>query len=322
MNKKKKNVSDQQLFHFLNNTANEEDIQQVKNWIRACREHKAYFDKFKQAFDTADSYELYKSINVDNQWESFNQNTMNKTEKRGLFYLKANLVKIAAAFILIFGASFLVYYLSSPKLLVYEFSEANPFVHLPDSSIIYLKPDAKVTTHQQFDRGVSLEGEAFFFVKSNPEQIFTVNLKNSKIQVHGTTFRVNTGIKTKVELYEGNISFITPVDTVDLKVGNGLTYNPKTNEIDLEQSTDTATFIHLRDADLKEVCKVLEQRYQYKITISPGIRNIKFTFSITPTTTLTEILKILRLASPLDFTIEDRHITIKPKEEEVNPFRM
>ena len=127
MNKKKKNVSDQQLFHFLNNTANENDIQQVKNWIKSSHEHQAYFDRFRQAFESTDSYELYKSINVENHWESFNQDIMNKTENRGLFHLKPNWMKIAAAFLLIFGAGFLAYYLSSPKLVTYEFSKTNPF---------------------------------------------------------------------------------------------------------------------------------------------------------------------------------------------------
>ncbi|WP_159521321.1 FecR family protein [Sunxiuqinia indica] len=313
---KKKYVSDKQLFHFLNKTATENEILQVKSWLKASHEHKVYFKKFKQAFDAADSYDLYNSINVENQWKSLNQNIMKENEKRGLIHLNANWIKIAAALLIVFGLGTLVYYLSSPKLVIHQFSEATPFVLLPDSSVIYLKSGAKLTTSQKYDREVSLDGEAFFFVKSNPDKMFTVNLNESKIQVHGTTFYVNEGIRTKVKLYEGSISFLCPIDTIDLQPDTELIYNSETKETSIQQAVDTTSFLQFRDAKLEEFFKVLEQRYLYKITIAPDLRNYRVSVSLSPTDSISEILKLLSMVIPMDYTIVDHQIIIKLKDEE------
>jgi ferric-dicitrate binding protein FerR (iron transport regulator) len=69
----------------------------------------------------------------------------------------------------------------------------NQQVTLPDGSIIFLNRNTKISYKSDFEkrgRQVSIEGEAFFEITTDPSNPFTVNAGDATISVLGTSFNV------------------------------------------------------------------------------------------------------------------------------------
>ncbi|RIH64080.1 DUF4974 domain-containing protein [Mariniphaga sediminis] len=311
MNKNHLNISDRQLFNYLNNTADENEIRQVEKWIQESNEHRSYFRKFKKAFEAADSYPLYNSIDVEKKWEELKSSGKKQPAKATVFLRMQPLVKIAASILLILASAYLVYFYSSSAKIIYDYTEAGPVIHLPDSSTIYLQPGAMLTAKKRFNREVHLEGEAFFDISNDPQQPFTVHSNQSQIQVLGTSFNLKSGMEVDVKLYEGKIRFLNQSETIILQPGDEITYNTKTKLTESKQFSDTVTKLQFNGTPFKKVCELLEKKYLYKIQVPQEIAGEEVTGQFKADATISEILHIL--GSPLEFnyTINNRYITIK-----------
>ncbi len=322
MNKNKANINDRLIFKYLNGTATEKEIQLVENWVHANNKHKNYFEKFKLAFESANSYEQYRSINVNEEWEIFEtmKNQSMKTKKQKL---RSTWIKIAASILIIIGAGYTVYYLSRPKLITYEYSDLNPMVYLPDSSVVYMEAGTKITFIPPFTRNISFAGEAFFEIQPDPKNEFIINLKRSKIIVHGTSFNVKTNKQIEIELYEGQVQFLTQSDTANLKPGEKAIFIPNKEKLSIEQFKDTIPPLEFRNILLEDLTKVLEKRYLYKISVSSDIRYIRITGRFMPNTSIEDILELLSKSTGIKYTIENRHIHLKMDDydDEIINFR-
>jgi transmembrane sensor len=86
---------------------------------------------------------------------------------------------------------------------------------LPDSSRVWLNSETSLRYPVAFNgktREVTIEGEAFFKVKKNPDKPFFVNTSDIKVKVYGTSFNVKaypTERYIETTLIEGKLS-ITP----------------------------------------------------------------------------------------------------------------
>ncbi|WP_031528572.1 FecR family protein [Dyadobacter crusticola] len=132
------------------------------------------------------------------------------------FWWKANWLKIAAILVLAFGIGLSLYRRPGAlNDLAFTFAKVQPpkkarsmqvtnhtgnirLVTLPDGSSVILKPNARITYPEQFDknkREVSMAGEAFFEVVKNPAQPFIVFAGSMVTKVKGTSFsiRANDG---------------------------------------------------------------------------------------------------------------------------------
>ena len=95
-------------------------------------------------------------------------------------------------------------------------------VRLPDNSEVTLNSGSELTYARWFnilDRTVSLEGEAYFDVKSNGKK-FVVNAGDAQIEVLGTKFNVQSwpeqvNARTTVFLAEGRVAFSSNKSSVD-----------------------------------------------------------------------------------------------------------
>lgn len=93
---------------------------------------------------------------------------------------------------------------------------------LPDGTSVILNGNSKISYSKENPREVSLDGEAYFKVKSIPSTNakFWVNTKDLKVSVYGTKFHVNAhNKKTDVALEEGLIE-------LQLNDGNAKKMNP------------------------------------------------------------------------------------------------
>ncbi|MCG6190040.1 FecR family protein [Maribellus maritimus] len=311
MNKNRLNINDRQLFEYLNSTASETEIRQVEEWIGQGNEHKLYFEKFKKSFETADSYEWYQSINVQQKWEEFKVLSDKQKPKNKVRFLASNSLKIAASILLIIAAGYFIYFFTKPATITYEYAEINPAVKLPDSSIVYLQPGAKLTVNKRFNREAHLEGEAFFSISKDPQHIFMLGLNQSQVQVLGTSFNVKAGAKIEVKLYEGKVRFLSETDTIILQPGQEIAYNTQNKSVVNEQFDDTKTKLQFSGVSFGSVCELLEKKFLYKIQLSGEITDEKVTGQFTSGESIDEIFQVLSKTLEFSYSINNRYITIK-----------
>ncbi|GAB3900695.1 hypothetical protein GCM10028803_24050 [Larkinella knui] len=82
---------------------------------------------------------------------------------------------------------------------------------LPDGSRVLLNRDSKLTYPESFaddSREVSLVGEAYFDVKPDPEKPFRIHVRNTTVQVLGTSFSIRSyTADVRVAVRTGKVKF-------------------------------------------------------------------------------------------------------------------
>ena len=107
-------------------------------------------------------------------------------------------VQLAAAVVLLLAVSSTVYYsgLWSKDIIIQSSSDPNTLVHtLADGSNVFLRPNTTITYSKRFGsshRNITLEGEAFFDVSSNPNLPFKIETSDASVKVIGTSFSVKS----------------------------------------------------------------------------------------------------------------------------------
>jgi ferric-dicitrate binding protein FerR (iron transport regulator) len=79
------------------------------------------------------------------------------------------------------------------KEVVFATTDESKSFYLPDSSLVQLNKNSKLTLHEEFDTGervIYLEGEAFFDVHHDEERPFVVLTEHTRTKVLGTSFKV------------------------------------------------------------------------------------------------------------------------------------
>lgn len=115
--------------------------------------------------------------------------------------LRANLMKIAAAAIVILGLGMAGLYITQKGILskrisvTTDINQKNLEVTLPDGSIVILNRETILNYRANFgkrDRNVSLSGEAFFEIEPDRDNPFIINAGKAEVKVVGTSFNVIT----------------------------------------------------------------------------------------------------------------------------------
>jgi transmembrane sensor len=157
-----------------------------------------------------------KEIDVDKAWykvwSRMNESgNMTKREPGRLIFMRSNLMKIAAAILILAGLGTAAIYIGntdalSKKIIVATGGDLkNNKVSLPDGSIIYLNHNTEMTYLANFgkkSRKVTLSGEAFFEIAADASKPFTIDAGKASVRVIGTSFNVITdNIDSAVEVF-------------------------------------------------------------------------------------------------------------------------
>ncbi len=221
---------------------------------------------------------------------------------------------------------------------------------LPDGSKIWLNAGSKLKYPKEFaphSREVYLEGEAFFEVAKDDHKQFLVKTHDIIVKVFGTRFNVksypedNTVETTLVEgsisilksspegkisgkeiklepnerivLYKGSQN-ITPPEIKKEKIKKLPEIQPK---LVLSKSIDPSRYISwksgrliFRSEPMEKLAVTLERRYDVRIHfVDEEIKKYKFTGTI-ENETIEQVMAAIRLASSIDYKIEERDIWI------------
>ncbi|WP_294549425.1 FecR family protein [uncultured Bacteroides sp.] len=230
----------------------------------------------KQTLPEFNEYTLYNKIAVE-------------VNKAGRQSFKLALGWVAVVLVLLSNAAYFAYqYMDKP---VPEYREVSVLkgdkmlVLLSDGSRVWLNADSKLTYPEQFvtdERKVTLEGEAYFEVKSNPDNPFYVTAGGMQIRVTGTCFNVMA--------YPTDSEVVTTLDEGQISIGkydkNATFYTMRPGQ----------TAVYSKSAN---TCKVLTNEY-YKD--ASGWRDGRLIFR---NSSLEAVLKVLSRQFDVSFSIEN-----------------
>jgi transmembrane sensor len=218
---------------------------------------------------------------------------------------------------------------SETKHITYK-NESQQIVlyHLPDSSSVWLHPQASITYPSIFDesqRNVSFNGQAFFDIQKNPLKPFYIQSGEMKIKVLGTSFNVNALDKNnifQISVVTGSVQVTAPDNeekeqTIVLKPKQQgifeiqskrllLTQTPPSKRKEIFEPID----IQFEDKSLEQVINRLQNRFNIQIQLTnSGISNCQITADFEQQS-LPVILEMLCTALEASYTISDQIILI------------
>ncbi len=309
MNNLPVNTIDKTIARILSGEAQIDDVLQFSAWLNEKEEHLQEFLLLKSYWDAgADSESAsYPEASYKNCMEKISVNPPSSpkvTRKR--IYLWA----VAASIILLLGLSsiFRIYRNQVPVeyYTYYNSGDIHEFA-LADGTHVTLNRNSKLTYSSKYGkegRNVTLEGEAYFDVKKNPDQVFKIDLGNhTSVEVLGTKFNMQAypdkpEIITTLE--EGSIRFHSEKQDVDIIPGQQLVYVKETGATDIRK-VEPELFLAWKDRlyryhsiTMRDLGKDLEEVYNIKIIIPERLQNVKVSGSFIYGQNIEEILDIMQ----------------------------
>ncbi|WP_420601077.1 FecR family protein [Flagellimonas sp.] len=203
---------------------------------------------------------------------------------------------------------------------------------LPDGTQVTLNANSQLEYPEAFNdslREISLNGEAYFKVVRNEHKPLLVNTNSPiKIRVLGTVFNVKSYPEekhVKTTLVSGKVEVIKQDksnDAIILTPSQQAVYHKDNRKINIEtvKSEDVISWKHDKlifdETPLSEVILDLERKFEVKFKVdSAELLNYKFTGTFN-TIALEDVLRLLSISSPIEYTLLDNTIILTQKRTE------
>lgn len=197
-----------------------------EQWINASPEHQRIFEEASRIWESSGVKLRLPADETDRLWHEL-RSRMDQPEKVfSLWGISATTLKVAASIMLV---SLITYFLwpdtrtelASDKTTTTATTASDDItvsagdhvatLYLPDSSRVWLNVNSRLTYTKDFGqtgRRASLEGEAFFEVRSDNNSPFTVAAQGTSVTVVGTTFNLRQqGSDVTLTVSEGEVLF-------------------------------------------------------------------------------------------------------------------
>ncbi len=249
--------------------------------------------------------------NTDEAWN----NLFNKLDRDNLIPQKSNSVPIykthwakwAASVALIIAIGSIVSLLAiwQQPTVVQSGQNSSTLVHtLADGSTVYLKANTKLKYSKRFsrtDRNVTLDGEAFFDIESDPKNPFQINTEKATIAVLGTSFTVKSTtadfLDVVVETGTVSVSLKNRKQTVVANANERITLTEgrlaKTNINNSIKEQWRTNRLQFKDETLANIILAINKTYGTNIVLgSPDLsqRRLTVTFQNNSITSMVEVI--------------------------------
>jgi ferric-dicitrate binding protein FerR (iron transport regulator) len=198
-------------------------------------------------------------------------------------------------------------------------------VSLSDGTLVWLNSDSKFELKENFsptNRQVSLVGEAFFDVKSDSLNPFTIDVANHKVSVKGTSFNLRhypdeNLFQTSLE--EGIVEVNSGSKVLKLSPGEQLNVNTLTGENKLLKKQNLQQYsawrtgrLEFENLPLDQLAKHIERWYNHSIVISDEeLLKLKFSGVLKHNKSVEHIMRVLSLSQPIKYNIDEDTIFIE-----------
>lgn len=164
--------------------------------------------------------------------------------------------------------------LSACGKVTVETAEDFKQVELPDSSIVYLNHNSKLTYDEDFSpRKVKLEGEAFFSVNDGETPFVIETEAGEEVTVLGTEFNLVasiTGVAIEVEIGIVSLRIFSGDIYKEVRRGQRIDFNRHDNGLHLGHAKrQHRNWIRLMDKDFKKSGLVLKRSKKHTMKSSP-----------------------------------------------------
>jgi transmembrane sensor len=320
------------IIKYLENNLLEGDEKVLLNWIQASETNREFFLTCKKIYALGKIRHYSDPLLMNQALQTFNQRTksIQKLQKREVL---VRFSKYAALLFLILAIPALIWFAIHEKhvqLVTVTMDSVEPvkMILLPDSSKVWINNESSFTYPVSFgekNRKVTLDGEAFFEVKTDSLRPFIVTTTAMQIKVYGTTFNVNTntsdstvlttlvkGLVAIGDLEGNNIAMLSP--------GQLASFHKHDKKIGLRQvNTDLYTswrkgLLVFDKASLKEITSKIEAVYNVNITINTRnqVQN-KINFVFRKSQSLDTVMEMLKFVAPLRYKKYDDQVYINLK---------
>ncbi|OFY68497.1 MAG: hypothetical protein A2V64_10505 [Bacteroidetes bacterium RBG_13_43_22] len=310
----------------LSDEADLSEVAQLREWIECSETNKRYFKQVKNIWEVSDKQLDPNMINTPEALGKVLNRISEVSPGRSLWYYWQ---KIAAVIILPLAVStILLLYLNSHKTSslnepvyneVYAAFGTRSALKLADSTLVWLNSGSSLRYPDKFDnknRHVYLKGEACFEVKSDVSNPFIVQTSTLLVKATGTKFNIQefdlTPV-TEVTLVSGKV-FVHELDNIknptlitELCPNQHLKYNRETKTKSIVNE-DVYKYIAWKDGKLifrneplSEAVKKIGQVFKVDIELQgTELQDYRY-WATFQDESLDEILKLLKLSSPIDF---------------------
>lgn len=319
MKKTQKNIDETLLLKMIEQTADEKEKVFFNSWIEESVMHAEYFEQFKKTYHLTSvdatakekSWEMVVAkVKSGKQVPDYIELPI-KSADRKLIFLSTPM-RVAASLLFLIGVAVLL------KFIVFKTEQftisgknlkPNEAYVLADGSKVYLHGNSSISFTNKFglrNRNVTLTGEAFFEVKHDEKNPFTITTFKTTTQVLGTNFNVfsdSTG-KVKVSVVTGEVAFYKDKKEQGVKLiaGEQGTYLPGSTATIKDENKDpnfqswkTGIF-YFRETPVSKAFEMLQTYYPQVFVFESGQNNdptLTTTFDNQPLEAVLEELNLL-----------------------------
>ena len=325
------------LLKYIAGDASQQEKEEVALWIDSDASHLKEYIAVRRLYETTLWQEKNGPakekvvISEMKAAEAATETDETKTAKeKRTYHIGRELLKIAAVAIIVFGLSYI--FLSrgdggenAPDMqTAFVPAGQRAQLTLADGTKVWLNAQTTLTFPSRFTdkiRNVSLDGEAYFEVKSDTEHPFVVHTGQYDVRAVGTEFNVRAyGGKTKFEtaLFKGIVEVGEPNNQkqIILKPGQYVYQNESDQ---LQESTISSYdyyqwkdgLICFDDTDFKSLIGQLELFYDVKFVVEKtSILKQKYSGKFRTRSGVEQVLETLRLHTPFKYTKDELTNTI------------
>jgi transmembrane sensor len=318
------------ILRQISGKASLEDLMLIDDWLKQDAENYKTYDVLYNFHQVASAKETLFVPDKEQAWRNI-ENRITIPQNRKIFtFLKY--AAAAALFFLVGLSATTLWNRKKVNEIAQQFSTyivpagQKSRIILPDGSTVWLNSGTTLRYATNFNmdsREVTLDGEAFFEVAKDKTRKFTVHSDNTSVEVYGTAFNIKNFAGDKqleLSVKEGKVGFLENGNKIsDLTKGEQLkllkgsnTYELGKADIDIITAWKNNQLV-FKATPVNEVVKYMERWYGVNITLKNNRKtDRKYTFKV-KTESLTELLKLINIMTPVDYKINGKDITISYK---------
>lgn len=335
------------IVRHLNQSSDDNDLKILEKWLNQREENRRILQSAEKIWKSSEGMShdiLINELNLENDWDLIKKqiNSSDLKEKRAKIYqfrklrkrqqLFSNLLKVAVLLLVAVGSGLITHqFAAKPNqtntVPVFNEIATNPgeraSVELGDGSKVILNAASKLIIPDSFSaqkREITLNGQAFFDVKSDRNRAFNIQTDIALVQVLGTSFDVRSydnEDKIYVAVSEGTVEL-----SHQNKIGSSLIINEgyigsiskTTGQLTLEMFEDSDLYfgwmdgrIIFKNAPIEDVFNHIERWYAVSIDYDQTNSDLmmqRFTADL-KTRSVREVLGVLSMSMDINFQIHD-----------------
>ena len=278
------------IARFLAHEASEEETLRLLGWLKTSDENERYFREQLEIWHRLHPAYTSDEVDVDKAEEKI----VRRIRRRGIHGSLGRVFKmwsrVAAVLIVPLAAAVVWLALRADgahdgRLITVAASYGcNSRFTLPDGSEVWLNSNStlKYPPEPEECRTVSLAGEAYFSVRSDPDNPFHVITSDLQVTSTGTQFNVNAYDSIQsVTLVEGKLAVTAAESEWRMNPGEHLTLAG--GNVAIEPDADIEKYCSWRqgmlvfaDETLSFICSRMQQLFNYKIELDPAVADKRF----------------------------------------------